>query len=132
MGSDVEWTDVIVKWFYFEVIYDEVLGDKSAMCIRVTLYRGYLIILWLFHLGTSCNVFVLTCFVIVWMCVCVGVCMCGCVYVWVFWYYVYFYLLRFVLFVLCFLYCFIYIYLSLSAFCTSVRTTATEWQLNYS
>jgi len=43
---EVEWTDVIyVKWFYFElsdvkwieVNYGEVLGDKSAMHIRVTL-----------------------------------------------------------------------------------------------
>jgi hypothetical protein len=57
--SDMEWTDVIyVKWFYFEVkwtevSYGEVIGDKSAMYIRVTLY---LIILWLFHLGVSCTV----------------------------------------------------------------------------
>jgi hypothetical protein len=48
MCSDVEWTDVIcVKWFYSEVkwsevSYGEVLGDKSAMYIRVTLYLGYL------------------------------------------------------------------------------------------
>jgi len=54
-----------------EVSYGEVLGDKSD--IRVTLYRGYLIIFLLFHLGISCTVVVLTCFV-----------MCGCVYVWVF------------------------------------------------
>jgi len=33
---------MIVKRFYFEVIYGEVLGDKSATCIRVTLYWGYL------------------------------------------------------------------------------------------
>ena len=65
--SDVGWTDVIyMMWFYFEVKwskvnYGEVLGDKSAMYIRVTLYWGYLIVLWLFHLGVSCTVFVLTC-----------------------------------------------------------------------
>ena len=51
--SDVEWTGVIyVKWFCFEVqwssvkwsevSYSEVLGDKSTMYIRVTLYWGYL------------------------------------------------------------------------------------------
>jgi hypothetical protein len=52
--SDVEWTDVIyVKWFLFlsEVNYGEVLGDKSAMYIKLTLYWGYMIVLWLFHLG---------------------------------------------------------------------------------
>ena len=51
--SDVEWTDVIyVKWFCFEVQWSEVshvevLGDKSTMHVRVTLYWGYLIVLWL-------------------------------------------------------------------------------------
>ena len=75
--SDVGWTDIIyVKWFYFEVkcsevSYVEVLGDKSTMCIRVTLGWRYFI-LWLFNLGVSCTVVVLTCFVV-----------CGFVYVWV-------------------------------------------------
>jgi hypothetical protein len=71
------WTDVIyVKRFYFEVkwsellwIYCEFLGDKSALCIRMTLQWGYLIILWLFHLGISCTVFVLTCVVVVLTCI---------------------------------------------------------------
>jgi hypothetical protein len=103
------WSDFILK--RSEVSYGEVLGDKSAMYIRVTLYWGYLIILWLFHLGTSCTVFVLTCTVVVLTCFV----MCGCVYVWVFWYYVYLYLLCFVLFVLCFLYCLVYVYLFLFA-----------------
>ena len=60
--SDVGWTDVTyVKWFYFEVKwsevkwgevgYGEVLVDKGALYIRVNLYRGYLIVLWLFHFG---------------------------------------------------------------------------------
>jgi hypothetical protein len=40
------------------------------MYIRVTLYWGNLIVLWLVHLGMSCNVVVFICFV-----------MCGCVYV---------------------------------------------------
>jgi len=73
--SDVEWSDVIyVKWFYFEVkgsevSYGEVLVDKSAMYIRVTLY---LIILWLFHLCISCTV-CFNLFCNMWVCVCVGV-----------------------------------------------------------
>ena len=60
-------------------------------------YFGYLIILWLFLLGISCTVFVLTSTVVVltsfvmcgwvyvWVCVCVGFVLCGCVcvYVWV-------------------------------------------------
>jgi len=60
-----------------------------AMYIRVTLNWGYLIILWLFHLGKCCRVFVFTwlwffnLFCNAWVCVCVGVVMCGCVYVWV-------------------------------------------------
>jgi len=33
-----------------EVSYVEVLGDKSTMHIMVTLYWGYLIVLWLFYL----------------------------------------------------------------------------------
>jgi len=61
-----------VKWN--EVSYSEVLWDKSAMYIKVTLYCRYLIILWLFHLGISCAVYVLTCTVVVLTC-CV---MCGC------------------------------------------------------
>ena len=97
--SDLGWSDVIyVKWFYFkvkwsgwsEVSYGEVLVDKGALYIRVTLYCVYLIILWLFHLGISCNVFVLICTVVVLCCfviVCVCVCVCVgfvmCVFVWV-------------------------------------------------
>ena len=87
--SDVEWTDVVyVKWScvelkWNEVIYGEVLGDKSTMHISVTVYWGYLVVLWLFHLVCilycgCCNLFCG-----VWVCVCVGVVMCGCVYVWV-------------------------------------------------
>jgi hypothetical protein len=77
--------DVIyVKWLYFEVSYGEVLRDKSTMYIRVTLYWGYLIVLWLFHLvcilycgcfNLYCGGFILFCNV----CVCVCVCMCVCV-----------------------------------------------------
>jgi hypothetical protein len=38
------------------------------MYIRVNLYWGYLIILWLFHLGISWTVFVVTCTVVVSTC----------------------------------------------------------------
>jgi hypothetical protein len=52
------------------------------MYIRVILYCGHLIILWLFHLGRSCIVFVVICTVVVLycfvMCVYVFVCVCGC------------------------------------------------------
>ena len=71
-----------MKWSdWSEVSYGEVVVDKGAMYIRVTLYWGYLIILWLFHLGISCTVFVLICTVVVLYCfvICVGVCMCVCV-----------------------------------------------------
>ena len=61
MWCEVEWCGV--KWrdlrevilFWSEVSYGEILGDKRAMYIRVTLYCGYLIVLWLFHLGISCT-----------------------------------------------------------------------------
>jgi len=87
--SDVGWTDVIyVKWFYLEVKWSEVgCGevpvDKGAMCIRVTLYWGYLFILWLFYLGISCIVFVLICTVVVICCfvMCGNVCLCVCSFV---------------------------------------------------
>ena len=116
---------------------------QSTMHIRLTLYWGYLIVVWLFHLvcilccgclNWFCNVWVCVCvgvcmcgFCNVWVCVCVGVCMsgcfgnmCTCIY--------------------CALYClycvfvlFLYVYLFLFVFvCTNVRTTATEWQLNCS
>jgi len=42
------WSDFVLKWR--EVSYGEVPGDESTMYIRVTLYWGYLIVLWLFHL----------------------------------------------------------------------------------
>ena len=74
--------------------------------IRGTLYWGYFIILWLFHLGISCTVVVLTFFCNVCVCVCVYVCvcfgnMCTCIY--------------FILYCLycVFLYCFVYVYLFL-------------------
>jgi hypothetical protein len=77
------------------VSYGEVLVDKGAMYIRVTLYCRYLIILWLCHLGISCTVFVLICTVVVLYCFVICSCMYGFCYVcvcgvgfcnvWVFW-----------------------------------------------
>jgi hypothetical protein len=68
----------IYIWSYWsEVSYGEVPVDKGAMYISVTLYCGYLIILWLFHLGISCTVFVLICTVVVLYCF--VNCVCACV-----------------------------------------------------
>ena len=123
------------KWFYFEVkssvlkwnevSYGEVPEDKIAMYIRVTLYWGYLIVLWLFHLVCTlyCGCFKLFCNV--WVCVCVGFVNCGCfgnmctcTYCVLYYFYCVFVLFRLCIFILI---CFV---------CTSVRTTATEWKLN--
>jgi len=67
---EVNWRDICeVILFWSELIYTEVLRDKSNMHIRVTLYWAYLIVLWLFYLMCilHCGCFV----------------MCECVYVWV-------------------------------------------------
>ena len=113
------------------LIYVEVLEDKITMHIRVTLYWGHLIVLWLFYLVCIlyCGCFNLFCNV--WVCVCVGFLMCGCfdncVGVLVIC------VLVFTVFCIActvFLYCFFYAYLFL--FVTSVKTTATEWKLNCS
>jgi hypothetical protein len=76
--SEVKWSEV--KWS--EVSYGKVLADK-VMHISVILYCEHLIILWLFHLGVSCTVFVSICTVVVlhWFVMRVwggGVVMCGC------------------------------------------------------
>jgi hypothetical protein len=98
------WSDFIlrfseVKWS--EVSYGEVRGAKSTMYIRVNLYWGSLIVLWLLHLLCICTVVVLTGFVMcVWLyvgvfrqfCGCFGN-MCTCIY--------------------CVLYCSVYVYLFL-------------------
>ena len=62
---------------------------RQICVVRVAFYWRYLIILWLFHLGLPCTVFVLTCFL---MSGCFGN-MYTCIY--------------------CFLYCFFYVYLFL-------------------
>jgi hypothetical protein len=63
------------------VSYGEVLVDEGAMYIRVNLYCGHLIIMWLFHLGLSYTVFDIICTVVVLYCfvMCVCVCVCVCV-----------------------------------------------------
>ena len=93
--------------------YGEVLGDKSAMYIRVKLMLKVLdcIVTISFECVSYCCCFNLFCNV--WVCVCVGFVMCGC----------------FGKMCTCtysVLYCFVYVYLFLFFVCTSVRTTATE------
>jgi len=131
--SDVEWTDVIhVKWFCFETKWVTVnfLGTK-VQCTRI-LGWPFAEGIWLY-----CDYFIwcLPCTVVV-LHICV---MCGCVYVGMFWQlygcfgnmctciYCVLYCLHcvFVLFRLC-------IFIPIYFICTTVRTTATEWQLNCS
>ena len=62
-------------WIDFSLVpvklsYGEVLGDKSAMYIRVTLYWGYWIVLWLFHLVCVLYCGCFNWFCNVWVCVC--------------------------------------------------------------
>jgi hypothetical protein len=95
--SDSEWREVkwVVKW---SELWWSSCGQSEVKCVTVkflwtevplTLYWGYLIILWLLNLGISCTIFVFTCTVVVlncfvmWGCVCVSFIMC------VFWKYVY-------------------------------------------
>ena len=103
--SEVKWSEV--KWS--EVNYVEVLGDKSTMHVRVTLYWGYLIVLWLFYLVCILYCGCLNLFCNVWVCVCGGFVMCVSVLV----------ICVLVFTELCivctvFLYCFVYVYLFLS------------------
>jgi hypothetical protein len=80
-----------IKLFLTErqVNYVEALADKSTMHISMTLYRGYLIALWLFYLVCILYCGCLTCFVICGVCMCwfcnvwVCVCMYGFYKVWV-------------------------------------------------
>ena len=108
----------------------EVLGDKSTLYIRVTLYWGYLIVLWLFHwvcilycgcLNWFCDVWGCVCWcVYVWVCVCVGFVMCECFGNMCTCIYCVFVLFHLSIFILTF------------SVCTNVSTTATEWQLKCS
>ena len=98
--SEVMWSELtwfMCKWFcseWSEVGYGEVFRDKGTTYIRVTVYWGYLMVLWLFHVvrilccgcfNWFCYVWVCVCvdFCNVWLCVCVDFVMCGCVYVWI-------------------------------------------------
>jgi len=56
-----------------EVSYGDVLGDKGALYIRVTLYWRYLILLWLFHLVCILYCVCLNFFCDMWASVCGGV-----------------------------------------------------------
>jgi len=113
------WGDFILKLKWSEVSYGEVLWDKSTMYtyLRVTLYWGYLIVLWLFHLVCIlyCGCFNLFYNVLGVLVICVLVFTVFCTVCTV----------LFVLFRLC-------IFILVCFVCTSVRTTATEWQVNCS
>ena len=97
----VNWRDICeVILFWSEVKCSELRWSsfgQSTVYIRVNLFWGKLIMLWLFHL--VCTLY------------------CGCFdlfcNVWVFWKYVYLYIPCCLLFVLFFLYCFAYVYLYL-------------------
>jgi hypothetical protein len=127
--SDVEWADVIhVKWFCFEVKCSEVkwltvkfLGKKSDLILRVldyivTISFGY--ILYCVRFNLYCGCFNLFCSVWVFGNIYIYIytsiyCIVYCLY-WVF-----------ILFRLC-------IFILTYFVCTSVTTTATEWQINCS
>ena len=81
VGRELRCVTVKLELRWSELSYGEVLVDKGGMYIRVTLFCKHLIILWLFHLGISCTVFVLICTVVVLYCfvMCVCVCVCVCV-----------------------------------------------------
>jgi len=69
------WSDSVLKWSSWE---------QNTMYIMVTLYWGYLIVLWLFHLVCILCCGCLNWFCDVWVCVCVGgFVMCGFCNVWV-------------------------------------------------
>ena len=111
---ELKWSEM--KW----VRYVEVLGDKITMHIRLTLYWGYLILLWLFYLVCIlyCGCFNL--FFVMRVCVCVLV-----ICVLVFTVFCVVWTVFFLLFGLC-------VFILICFVCTSVRTTAIEWQLNCS
>ena len=72
MWSELTW--FVLKWFcsevkWSEVSYVEVLGDKSTMHIRATIYWGYLIVLWLFYLVCILYCGCFNWFCNVWVCV---------------------------------------------------------------
>jgi len=81
--SHTEYIYDIEVSYVSDVSYGEVLGDKSTMHIRVTLYWGYLIVLWLFHLVCILYSGCFNLFCNMWVCVTVGFVMRGFVHVYV-------------------------------------------------
>ena len=79
--------------------------------MKVAVYWGYLIVLWLFHVVCILCYGCFNWFCNVWVCVCV-----------------YLYLLCFILFVLCF--CIVSFMYIICFACASVKPTATEWSNN--
>ena len=138
---------IYVKWFCFEVKWNEVSSGKSfGTKVPCTLVWPYTEGTWLYCdclvWCVSCAVVVCTGFVLcgcvyVWVLCCVGVCMCGfCVVwvcvsgsilttVWVFWQHVYWYLLCFCIVSFMYIYSYFFVF-------TNARTTATDWQHNCS
>jgi hypothetical protein len=134
------WSEV--KWS--EASYGKILGEKIPCTLEwpftegIWLYCDYFILVCILYCGCCnllCNVWVCVCvdFCNVWLCVCVVLCVCrffwqfcGC-------------FCNMCTCIDCVMYCrycvftvsFVYIYSYLFC-CTSVRTTATEWKLNYS
>jgi hypothetical protein len=81
--SEVMWS--ALKWFmwsdFFEVKLSELRWSswgQSTMYIRATLYWGYLIVMWQFHLVCTLYYGCFNLFCNVWVCVCVNFVMCGC------------------------------------------------------
>ena len=116
------------KWVTVnEVSYGHVLGDKSTIYIRVNLYWGYLIVLWLLYLVCILYCGCLNLLRNVWASVYEGVLtivcfgnMCTCIYSVLYCLYCVFVLFRWCIFILtCFLY-------------TSVSITAIELKPNFS
>jgi hypothetical protein len=104
-----QWSNSEVKWS--EKKWSGVLGNRSTMYIRVTLYWGYLTVMWLFHLACLyCGCFNL--FSNVWVSICGSVLtpLCGCFRSMCVLVFTVFCIVRTM-----FLYCFVYVYLFLFA-----------------
>jgi hypothetical protein len=122
------WSDFVLKWNEVKLRRSSWEQKYHVQYIRVTLHWGYLTVLWLFHLVCILYCGCFNFFCNVWVCVCGGEgVVCN---VWFFWQLCGVFLVICVLVFTVFFYCFVYVYLFL--FVTSVRTTATEWQLNCS
>jgi len=113
-----------VKWFYFEVKF-------LVINLPCTLEWPYTEGTWLYcdcFIWVYCTVFLLTCSVVVLTCFVMCGCLCVCVGLVMWWCFVNMYIC-----ICCVSYClYCGFYCFICFVCTSVRTTATEWQLNYS